>query len=41
MDLLDDKKMSLLNFILFHLAMIYIIHKDLVLLKKHLNFQGV
>ena len=34
MDLLKDLKMLLLN---FNFAMIYIIHKMLVLLKNHLN----
>ena len=34
MDLLEDLKMSLLN---FSFAMIYIIHKMLVLLKNHPN----
>ena len=34
-DLLEDLRLSLLN---FSLAMIYIIHKILVLLKNHLNF---
>ena len=35
MDLLQDLKMSLLN---FNFVMIYIIHKMLVLLKNHLNY---
>ena len=35
MDLLKDLKILLLN---FHLVMIYIIHKILVLLKNHLNY---
>ena len=35
MDLLEDLKMSLLN---FSFVMIYIIHKILVLLKNHLNY---
>ena len=35
MDLLEDLKMSLLN---FNFVMIYIIHKMLVLLKSHLNY---
>ena len=35
MDLLEDLKMSLLN---FSFIMIYIIHKILVLLKNHLNY---
>ena len=35
MDLLKDLKMSLLN---FNFALIYIIHKMLVLLKNHLNY---
>ena len=35
MDLLEDLKISLLNFIF---VMIYIIHKILVLLKNHLNY---
>ena len=35
MDLLKDLKMSLLN---FSFAVIYIIHKMLVLLKNHLNY---
>ena len=35
MDLLEDLKMTLLN---FNLVMIYIIHKMLVLLKNHLNY---
>ena len=35
MDLLEDLKMSLLN---FNFVMIYIIHKMLVLLKNHLNY---
>ena len=35
MDLLENFKMSLLN---FNFAMIYIIHKILVLLKNHLNY---
>ena len=35
MHLLEDLKMSLLN---FSFAMIYIIHKMLVLLKKNLNY---
>ena len=34
-DLLEDLKMSLLN---FNFVMIYIIHKMLVLLKNHLNY---
>ena len=38
MDLLEDYKMSLLN---LSFAMIYIIHKMVVLLKNHLNFQKV
>ena len=33
-DLLEDLKISFLN---FSIAMIYIIHKMLVLLKNHLN----
>ena len=43
MDLLENLKMSLLN---FNFVMIYIIHKMLVLLKNHLiylkdiNFEG-
>ena len=36
MDLLEDLKMSLLS---FNFAMIYIVHKKLVLLKNHLNYQ--
>ena len=36
MDLLEDLKMSLLN---FNFAMIYIVHKKLVLHKNHLNCQ--
>ena len=35
MDLLDDLKMSLLN---FNFVTIYIIHKMLVLLKNNLNY---
>ena len=35
MDLLEDLKMSLLN---FNFAMIYIIHKMLALLKNNLNY---
>ena len=35
MDLLEDLKMSLLN---FNFVMIYIIQKMLVLLKSHLNY---
>ena len=35
MDLLEDLKMSFLN---FNFLMIYIIHKMLVLLKNHLNY---
>ena len=35
MDLLEDLKMSLLN---FDFVMIYIIHKMSVLLKTHLNY---
>ena len=35
MELLEDLKMSLLN---FSIVMIYIIHKILVLLKNHLNY---
>ena len=35
MDLLEDLRMSLLN---FSSVMIYIIHKMLVLLKIHLNY---
>ena len=35
MDLLEDLKMSLLN---FSFVMIYIIHKILALLKNHLNY---
>ena len=35
MDLLQDLKMSLLN---FNFAMIYIIHKILVLPRNHLNY---
>ena len=35
MDLLEDLKMSLLN---FNFAMVYMIHKILVLLKNHLNY---
>ena len=35
MDLLENFKMSLLN---FNFAMIYIIHKILVWLKNHLNY---
>ena len=35
MDLLEDLKMSLLNFIF---VMIYIIYEMLVLLKNHLNY---
>ena len=35
MDLLENLKMSLLN---FNFVMIYIIHKMLVLLKSHLNY---
>ena len=35
MDLLEDLKMTLLN---FNLVMIYIIHKMLVLLKNHQNY---
>ena len=34
MDLLEDLKMSLLN---FNFVMVYIIHKMLILLKNHLN----
>ena len=34
MDLLEDIKMSLLN---FNFVMIYIIHKMLLLLKNHVN----
>ena len=34
MDLLEDLKMTVLN---FNFAMIYIVHKMLVLLKIHLN----
>ena len=35
MDLLEDLRMSLLN---FNFVMIYIIHKILVLIKNHLNY---
>ena len=35
MDLLEDLRISLLN---FNFVMIYIIHKILVLLKDHLNY---
>ena len=35
MDLLEDLRMSLLN---FNFVMIYTIHKILVLLKNHLNY---
>ena len=35
MDLLEDLKMSLLN---FSFVMIYIIHKILALLENHLNY---
>ena len=35
MDLLEDLKMTVLN---FNFAMIYIVHKMLVLLKIHLNY---
>ena len=35
MDLLQDLKMSLLN---FNFAMVYIIHKILVLPRNHLNY---
>ena len=35
MDLLEDLKISLLN---FNFVMIYIIHKILVMLKNHLNY---
>ena len=35
MDLLEDLKMSLLN---FNFVMIYIIHKMVVFLKNHLNY---
>ena len=35
MDLLEDIKMSLLN---FNFVMIYIIHKMLLLLKNHMNY---
>ena len=35
MDFLEDLKMSLLN---FNFAMIYLIHKILVLLQNHLNY---
>ena len=35
MDLLEDLKMSLLN---FNFVMIYIIHKMLVLFKNYLNY---
>ena len=35
MDLLEDLRMSLLN---FNFVMIYIIHKILVLFKNHLNY---
>ena len=35
MDLLDNLRMSLIN---FHFVMIYIIHKILILLKLHLNY---
>ena len=35
MDLLEGLKMPLLN---FNFVMIYVIHKMLVLLKKHLNY---
>ena len=35
MDLLEDLKISLLN---FTFVMIYIIHKMLILLKNHLNY---
>ena len=35
MDLLEDLRMSLLN---FNFVMIYIIHKILALLKNHLNY---
>ena len=35
MDLLENLKMSLLN---FNFVMIYIIHKMLILLKNHLNY---
>ena len=38
MDLLEDLKMSLLN---FSFVKIYIIHRMLVLLKNHLNFLRV
>ena len=35
MDLLEDLRMSLLN---FNFVMIHIIHKILVLIKNHLNY---
>ena len=35
MDLLEDLRMSLLN---FHSVMIYIFHKNLALLQNHLNY---
>ena len=35
MNLLEDLKMSFLN---FNFAMIYVIHKMLVLLENHLNY---
>ena len=35
MDLLEDLRMSLLN---FNFAMIYIIHTILILIKNHLNY---
>ena len=35
MNLLEDSRMSLLN---FNFVMIYIIHKILVLIKNHLNY---
>ena len=35
MDLLEDLRMPYLN---FNFVMIYIIHKDLVLLKNYLNY---
>ena len=38
MDLLEDLKMSLLN---FNFVMVYVIHKMLVLLKNHLNYLKV
>ena len=35
MDVLEDLKMSLSN---FSFAMVYIIHKMLILIKNHLNY---